>query len=84
MKKILMNSDIETARYDQLNDCWISRHGKRFSTELPARMHGCTHFYCQSCGVLTNKEKTITMFVCRECSEEPLSRLEDDPNQSVS
>jgi len=83
MKKILMNSDIETARYDPLNDCWISRHGKRFSTESMARIHGCTHFYCQSCGILTNKDKTLSMLMCGECSKQ-LSRLEDNPNQCVS
>ena len=81
MKKILMNSDLETARFDRLNNCWISRHGKRFSTESLARMHGSTHFYCQSCGVLTNKEKTISLLVCRQCSEHTLSTIEADPIQ---
>jgi len=69
MKKILMNSDLETARFDQLNNCWISRHGKRFSTESLARMHGSTHFYCQTCGVLTNKEKSASMLDCPTCSK---------------
>jgi hypothetical protein len=81
MKKILMNSDFETAKFDPLNNCWISRHGKRFDTEFLARMHGCTHFYCQSCGVLTNKEKTISMFVCQECSEDTQSPLAIDTPQ---
>jgi len=76
MKKILMNSDLETARFDRINNSWISRHGKRFSTESLARMHGCTHFYCQSCGVLTNKDKTTSLLACRQCSGDTLSTID--------
>jgi predicted RNA-binding Zn-ribbon protein involved in translation (DUF1610 family) len=81
MKKILMNSDSETARFDQINNRWISRHGKPFDTEILARMHGCTHFYCQSCGALTHKEKAASMFMCRNCSDESSRSIEVDPNQ---
>lgn len=69
MKKILLLSDKETARFDTLHNTWVSRHGKPFETEFLARMDGCTHFYCRSCHAITNKVKTPSMFICRQCAD---------------
>jgi hypothetical protein len=71
MKKILLNNDNETARFDPINNMWVSRHGKTFGTEFLARMHGCTHFYCRTCGEITNKAKTTSIFECNDCCQQP-------------
>lgn len=76
MKKILLNSDLETARFDPSSNKWISRHGKRFESEYLARMHGCTHLYCRTCGALISKKKTVSILVCSQCAES--NQINDD------
>ncbi len=72
MKKILLINDLETARFDPLNSRWISRNGKSFESEYLARMHGCTHLYCRTCGGITSKKKTVSILVCSQCAESGL------------
>lgn len=72
MKKILFNSDFETARFDPTSNRWLSRSGKWFESEYLARMHGCTHLYCRSCGAIISKKKTVSILVCSQCAESDL------------
>ena len=83
MKKILLISDPETAKFDPFKKTWVSRHGKSFDTEFLARLHGCTHVYCRTCHTLTIKEKTSSNFECRHCYEHDHCISEAEPGLFV-
>jgi len=74
VKKILLNTDSETASFNQFTNSWLSRHGKAFEEEVTARLDGCTHIICQTCSAIINKNSHGTGLVCKGCSNVDLAQ----------
>jgi hypothetical protein len=74
MKKIILDTDQEAARFVENISGWVSRDGlffgKKKDAEKIARYQGCTHRACRDCGAPTPKH----FIVCAKCRD----RLSDE------